>query len=152
VPGEFVLRRLRHLQECGHQVAVGGDIRLQLGEHEAFVFSQCEGALVACNFLTKPVSQCSQDLRALFGILNDWKDIDEMSQLAPEFERDKASTALTDLKTISALVQEGSAAAEREEESEKSWSWGIAVREGLHVERKHGLLQSDRILAHGSYL
>ena len=120
MPDKFAVRRLRHLQQCGHQVAVGGDIRLQLGEHEALVFSQCEGALVACNFLTKSVFQCSQDLRALFRILNDWKDIDEISQLAPEFERAKASTALTDLKTVSALVQEGSAAAEREEEFEKS--------------------------------
>jgi SagB-type dehydrogenase family enzyme len=92
---------------------------------QTLVFSQSEGAIIACNFLTKSVFQCNQDLLSLLGKLHDWKDIDEISELIPEYEKDELDFALTNLENVSALVQEGSTTALREAEFEKSWTWGI---------------------------
>jgi SagB-type dehydrogenase family enzyme len=98
---------------------------VRLRSSQTLVFSQSEGSMVACNFLTKSVFQCSPDLLSLLGKLHDWKDVDEISCLVPEFEMDELNGVLTNLETVSAIVQEGSPVAEREAEFEKSWTWGI---------------------------
>jgi SagB-type dehydrogenase family enzyme len=98
---------------------------MRLRSSQTLVFSQSEGAIVACNFLTKSVFQCSRDLLSLLGKLNDWKNVDEISEIVPEFEADELTATLASLQGVSALVEEGSDAAIRESEFEKSWSWGI---------------------------
>jgi SagB-type dehydrogenase family enzyme len=92
---------------------------------QTLVFSQSEGAVVACNFLTKSVFNCSQDLLALLGKLHDWKDLEEISELVPELDKQELTDALANLQNISALVAEGSATADLESDFETTWSWGI---------------------------
>jgi SagB-type dehydrogenase family enzyme len=92
---------------------------------QTLVFSQNEGAIVACNFLTKSVFNCSPDLFALLGKLQEWKNLDEISQLVPELEQQELTDALANLQNISALVGEGTATATVESDFEKTWSWGI---------------------------
>ncbi len=98
---------------------------MRLRSSQTLVFSQSEGAIIACNFLTKSVFQCSQDLLSLLGKLNDWKNVDEISAIVPEFEMDELNATLASLQNVSAVVEEGSDADRRESEFEKSWSWGI---------------------------
>ena len=98
---------------------------MRLRSSQTLVFSQSEGALVACNFLTKSVFQCSQDLLSLLAKLKDWKDVDEISELVPEFEIEELKSTLINLQNVSAIVAEGSVAAQRETEFEKCWAWGI---------------------------
>ncbi len=92
---------------------------------QTLVFSQSEGGLLACNYLTKSVFQCSHDLLALLGKLHEWKNFDEIAEMLPELDSGELNTALNNLQNISALLQEGSPHAVTEETFDRSWSWGI---------------------------
>ena len=92
---------------------------------QALVFSQSNDALIAFNFLTKSAFQCSHDLLALLGQLQDWKTPHEVAKLVPAFSEDEITDILVNLENQSAIVQEGSAQAAKECDYEKSWTWGI---------------------------
>jgi SagB-type dehydrogenase family enzyme len=92
---------------------------------QTLVFSQSRDAIVAFNFLTKSVFQCSQDLLFLLGKLHDWKNPQEIAELVPAFSKDEITDTLGNLQNLSAIVQEGSAIASREADFEKSWTWGL---------------------------
>jgi SagB-type dehydrogenase family enzyme len=92
---------------------------------QALVFSQSNDALIAFNFLTKSVFQCSQDLLALLGKLQDWKTPHDIAEIVPAFSSGEIMDILENLADQSAVVKEGSAHAAKEAEYEKSWTWGI---------------------------
>jgi SagB-type dehydrogenase family enzyme len=92
---------------------------------KSLVFSQSDGMIVACNFLTKSVFHCSQDVMSLLARMDDWKDFAQLCDIVPDLEADELRDAVDNLVSMSALVREGTDLAAREADFESSWSWGI---------------------------
>jgi len=98
---------------------------MRLKTAKTLVYSQADGMLLACNYLTSSAFQCSQDLMVLLGQLENWCDLSEIAALLPEYEMDELQEAIDHLISVSALVQEGSQNALQEKELESTWKWGI---------------------------
>ena len=101
-----------------------GDV-MRLKTAKTLVYSQADGMLLACNYLTSSAFQCSQDLMLLLGQLENWCDLSEIAALLPEYDLDELQEAIDHLVSVSALVQEGSKNADLEKELESTWKWGI---------------------------
>ena len=72
--------------------------------------------LLGCNFLTKSVFECSVDVIAFLGELDDWQDLDEIAGRMPDMTPRKSATAIDHLVEASAIVEQGSALAQTEQE------------------------------------
>ena len=89
------------------------------------VYSRAGDQLLACNFLTKSVFECSVDLIAFLGELGDWQAFDDIVQLMPDMTQEELRGVVDQLVETSALLVQGSALAETEEEFHAAWKWGI---------------------------
>jgi SagB-type dehydrogenase family enzyme len=89
------------------------------------VYSRADDKLLACNFLTKSVFECSVDLVAFLGELGDWQSFDDVVQLMPDMTEEELQGVVDQLVETSALVVQGSALAEAEDEFNAAWKWGI---------------------------
>ena len=98
---------------------------MRLKTAKTLVYSHSDGMVLACNYLTKSVFQCSEDLIGLLGQLENWSHLSDIAALLPEYELDELQEAIDNLVAMSALVQEGSQNADLEKELESSWTWGI---------------------------
>lgn len=92
---------------------------------QALVFTQSESDLVAYNFLTKSVFQCSPDLLWILGRMDDWADEDMILSWVPEFDSTELRQIIQDLVTAGALVEEGSPGADLEQAYASDWQWGL---------------------------
>ena len=101
------------------------------------VYSRAGDKLLACNFLTKSVFECSVDLIAFLGELGDWQTFDDIVQLMPDMTADELRAAVDQLVETSAMVVQGSALARMEAE----------FRRGLEVGHSGG---DDAFLRPGS--
>ncbi len=89
------------------------------------VYSRAGDQLLACNFLTKSVFECSVDLIAFLGELGDWQAFDDIVRLMPDLTEEDLRGVVAQLVETSARVVQGSALAQTEEEFGAAWKWGI---------------------------
>ena len=92
---------------------------------EALVFTPSDGQFIAYNFLEKSVFECSSDLLDLLSRLKEWTELDDLRQGLPDFSQEEIETILEGLVSVGAVIQEGSADADKEEEYASAWSWGL---------------------------
>jgi SagB-type dehydrogenase family enzyme len=108
-----------------HAAATQEGQTMRLKCSEALVFTPDDGQFVAYNFLAKSVFQCSPDLLDLLLKIKEWTDIETLQGLLPDFTPDEVHGILDGLFSVSALVREGSAEADRESEFSTAWTWGL---------------------------
>jgi SagB-type dehydrogenase family enzyme len=92
---------------------------------QTLVYSRDGGALLGCNFLTRRVFECSVDVIAFLGELDDWQDIDEIAGRMPDMTPEEIRTVIDHLVAASAIVEQGSALAHTEQEYQSGWRWGV---------------------------
>ena len=92
---------------------------------QTLVYSRDGGTLLGCNFLTKSVFECSVDVIAFLGELQDWQDIDEIARLMPDMTPEEVRATIDQLVKASAIVEHGSVLAQAEQEFQSSWKWGV---------------------------
>lgn len=97
------------------------DGSLMLRASRAIVLSWEDGALLACNFLTRRVTGCSSDLVEFLSGLQEWQSADAIIS-AYQGVTGEALNALID---ASLLIERSSDVARQEEEYLASWDWGI---------------------------
>ena len=92
---------------------------------QTLVYSRDGEALLGCNFLTNRVFECSVDVIAFLGELDDWQDIDEIAGRMPDMTSEEIRTIIDHLVAASAIVEQGSALAKTEQEFQSGWRWGV---------------------------
>lgn len=92
---------------------------------QTLVYSRADGALLACNFLTKSVFNCDPDLIAFLGDLGEWTSFEEIAERMVEISAEHARTMLDQLIAVSAVIEEGSPGAKAEDEFRTGWRWGL---------------------------
>ena len=92
---------------------------------QTLVYSRAGGTLLGCNFLTKNVFECSVDVVAFLGELDDWQDLDEIAGRMPDMSADEVRDTIDQLVAASAIVEQGSDLARAEQEFQSTWTWGV---------------------------
>ncbi len=92
---------------------------------QTLVYSQVGESLLGCNFLTKSVFECSVEVIAFLGELQDWQDLDEVAGRMPEMSADEVRATIDQLIEASAIVEQGSTLAQAEQEFQSTWTWGL---------------------------
>ena len=92
---------------------------------QTLVYSQVGESLLGCNFLTKSVFECSVEVIAFLGELQDWQDLDEIAGRMPEMSADEVRATIDQLIEASAIVEQGSTLAQAEQEFQSTWTWGL---------------------------
>jgi SagB-type dehydrogenase family enzyme len=92
---------------------------------QTLVYSRDGQALLGCNFLTKSVFECSVDVIAFLGELQDWQDIDEIAGHMPDMTAEEIRDTIDQLVQASAIVEQGSVLAQSEHEFQSTWKWGV---------------------------
>ena len=92
---------------------------------QTLVYSRAGGTLLGCNFLTKNVFECSVDVVAFLGELDDWQDLDEIAGRMPDMSTDDVRETIEQLVAASAIVEQGSDLARTEQEFQVTWTWGV---------------------------
>lgn len=92
---------------------------------QTLVYSRAGGTLLGCNFLTKNVFECSVDVVAFLGELDDWQDLDEIAGRMPDMSADDVRDTIDQLVVASAIVAQGSDLARTEQEFQSTWTWGV---------------------------
>lgn len=98
---------------------------MRIRSSRTLVYAQNAGSMVACNYLTKQVFECSSDVLGLLAELEDWTATEQLSSLCPGLGESELASAIDGLVGMSALVAEGSEADRREREFETAWAWGV---------------------------
>lgn len=92
---------------------------------EALVFTPSDGQFIAYNFLEKSAFECSSDLLDLLSRLTDWTDVADLQQELADFSEEELEGILHGLLSVGALIQEGTADADKEGEYASAWTWGL---------------------------
>jgi SagB-type dehydrogenase family enzyme len=98
---------------------------MRIRSAQTLVFTREEGQIVAFNFLAKSSFACSHDLLAFLTMVDDWTELDEISDLVPATPKEELPSTIRSLLEVNALTEESSALAEAEEEYRASWRWGV---------------------------
>ena len=88
------------------------------------VFSRQYAGLLACNFLTGSVFSCSPDLLTLLASLDNWSDLDDVTNSLAG-SGDDPGASIEALIAVNAVTPEHSHLAEAEETYQTNWAWGI---------------------------
>lgn len=89
------------------------------------VFHNDGDEFIACNFLTKAVFECSPDLLGFLRAMSEWRDRDAINQEVPGYSAEELDETLAALIEMSAVVEEGSPLAKREQAFGRNWKWGV---------------------------
>lgn len=89
------------------------------------VFQPEDGHLIACNFLTKKVFECSYDLLDFLKRVSRWSTLNQVQRRVSGFTRAEIRETIDALREMSAVVTHGDDLAAREEEFERHWRWGL---------------------------
>lgn len=92
---------------------------------QTLIFSRHGGSIVAFNFLTKAVFQCSHDLLTFLTFLDEWTDLSDIGRFVPLTREEDLRSIVQHLVEANALTAEGSSLAEAEDDFRASWKWGI---------------------------
>jgi SagB-type dehydrogenase family enzyme len=118
---------------------------------QTLVYSHAEGALLACNFLTKSVFDCAPDLIAFLAGITEWSTFEEIVARMGEVSAEEAHATLDQLVGASAIVEEGSPLAKAEDEFRSGWKWGLptAMMHFLLQDPDHMTLEESQVLQRG---
>lgn len=87
---------------------------------------QTEGdQLVACNYLTKQVCDCSYDLLSFLKNLSDWTPLKEVRKFVPGYTWSELRKTIDALLQMTVVVKEGGPLAAREDAVHEHWRWGM---------------------------
>lgn len=98
---------------------------MRIRSSRTLVFQPEGDQLIACNFLTKRVFECSYDLLGFLRKIPDWIPLKQVRKLVPEFSWPELHETIDSLLDMSVLVREGDPLAERENAIEQHWKWGL---------------------------
>ena len=112
---------MRRREQLRRRMTARPDAERALRASRAIVLSWEDGELLACNFLTRRVTNCSSDLVEFLSGLQDWQCVDAIIRTYQGI----TLKALDALIEASLLVERDSDIARREEEYLASWTWGI---------------------------
>ena len=94
---------------------------MQIRAARTLVFTQHEGGILGCNYLSKSVFGCDTGLISVLSETSDWTDVEALVE--GPFQGD--SEAVEALIGYSAVVVEGSELARKEEEYISEWHWNV---------------------------
>jgi SagB-type dehydrogenase family enzyme len=83
--------------------------------------------LIGFNFLTKQAFCCTPPILGLLQKLGDWTEKPNASAFLPGRSPDGAAKLIEDLIDLSAVIEEGTATARREQQFKCSWEWGLGT-------------------------
>lgn len=112
---------MRRREQLRRRMTARPNAERALRASRAVVMSWEDGELLACNFLTRRVANCSSDLIDFLSGLQEWQCVDAIIQAY----QGVTVEALDALVEASLLVERDTEIARREEEYLASWKWGI---------------------------
>jgi SagB-type dehydrogenase family enzyme len=98
---------------------------MRIRSARTLVFSREGSEIAGFNYLSGTSFACSVDLIGFLAGLDDWRDADELGDLAPGWTEEELRTTVSDLVGAAALVVEGGGLAAAEAEMEAEWRWGL---------------------------
>lgn len=98
---------------------------MRIRASRTLVFQPEGDNLVACNFLTKKVFECSYDLLGFLRNLSDWTSLKRARKAVPGYSLAELRQTVDALLDMSVVVEEGSALAAREQALNTHWRWGL---------------------------
>lgn len=118
--------------------------RMLLRTSHALIMCPDDGQTVGFNFLKQSSFVCNEHLLTLLHFLNEWRPVDQLGEIFPDFSTKDIEDCIHDLIEVGAVIEKGSAQEQEEIRKIESWEWGVPSAMLHYCEQNRRFLSRER--------